>query len=220
MGVPATTGRLFTSLAGMEVGDYIVCNYQASSGAVGTFHNLGGSPTIEIPVTGTATPNGSFYFIKVDKGLLIADRVVQRSISWATLNTGKLIQGLPLSLVDGIGNTVECLIRSLTGGVAYADQNGNRHTDVNIRQYGGYPTNNEFVKYIMRSNLNGKATPDDDNVWHYENNFSWTQDTTFNGSTYRSIVGKGNSQERIGAQITTNTLTNVGFRPVLEYKEV
>jgi hypothetical protein len=95
MPVPATSGILRTTLASMNLGDYIVCNYQAPSGAVGTFSNLGGTAGAEISLTGDPVPNGTFYFIKADTGLLIADRVVQNSISWDTLNAGKLIQGNP-----------------------------------------------------------------------------------------------------------------------------
>jgi hypothetical protein len=96
MPAPAITGQLRTKVSDMQVGDYIVCNYVAgTSGALGTFSNLGGAAGTEIPVASSATPNGSFYFVKGDKGLLISDRVVQSSISWDTLNTGKVIQGLP-----------------------------------------------------------------------------------------------------------------------------
>jgi hypothetical protein len=98
MGVPATSGILRTNILDMQIGDYIVCNYQAASGVVGTFSNFGGIAGTEIPVASSATPNGTFYFIKADKGLLIADRVAQHSISWDALNAGKLIQGLPFAV--------------------------------------------------------------------------------------------------------------------------
>lgn len=103
MPVPATKGQLRTRIEDMQIGDYIVCNYLASSGAVGIFSNLGGTAGTEIPVTGSATPNGTFYFVKVDKGLLIADRVVQHSIRWDTLNAGKVIQGRPADFIRPSG---------------------------------------------------------------------------------------------------------------------
>lgn len=102
MPVPATTGQLRTKIEDMQIGDYIVCNYTASSGAVGTFSNFGGTAGTEIPVNGSATPNGTFYFVKVAKGLLVADRVVQYSISWDKLNVAKYIQGnsnIPITVV-------------------------------------------------------------------------------------------------------------------------
>ena len=103
MPVPATKGQLRTRIEDMQIGDYIVCNYLASSGAVGIFSNLGGTAGTEIPVTGSSTPNGTFYFVKVDKGLLIADRVVQHSIRWDTLNAGKVIQGRPADFIRPSG---------------------------------------------------------------------------------------------------------------------
>jgi len=91
---PGLTVR--TTLASMAIGDCIVCRYTALSGAVGYFSDLGTSVLAEIPVSGSATPDGTFYLIKVARGLLIADRVVQHSIPWNTLNTGKVIQNKSL----------------------------------------------------------------------------------------------------------------------------
>jgi hypothetical protein len=80
-------------LSDMNIGDCIPCRYTATSGAAGTFSELGTSAATEIPTTGTATPDGLFYFIKVDKGILIADRVVQTGIRWEVLNTKGYIEG-------------------------------------------------------------------------------------------------------------------------------
>lgn len=109
-----TEGLLRTKIEDMKVGDYIPCNYTATSGAVGTFSNLGGPVGTEIPIAGASAPNGTFYFVKADKGLLIADRVVQHSVTWDVLNTGKNIQGrrimtklnAPSSALAGAGNGV------------------------------------------------------------------------------------------------------------------
>jgi hypothetical protein len=95
MAMPATTGTLKTRVQDMEIGDYIVCNYLAASGAAGTFSNLGGAAGTEIPVAGSATPNGTFYWIKSARGLLIADRCVQHTRTWDSINTSKCIQGMP-----------------------------------------------------------------------------------------------------------------------------
>jgi hypothetical protein len=90
-----TTGlNQVSSLDNMTIGDCIPCRYTAtSSGSVGYFSELGTCTITEIPTTGTATPDGLFYFIKVDNGLLIADRIVQTNISWNALNTAKMIEG-------------------------------------------------------------------------------------------------------------------------------
>lgn len=84
-----------TTIEDMEIGDCIPCRYKAPvSGAVGEFSELGTCNAAEISKNGVvATPDGKFYFIKVDKGLLIADRVVQTNVSWQTLNNAGLIDG-------------------------------------------------------------------------------------------------------------------------------
>ena len=88
---PSLTQR--TNLEDMEIGDVISCEYTAASGTVGTFANLGNATKDVIPPASIATPNGSFYFIKVDENLLVADRVVQHSITWDALNAGGYIEG-------------------------------------------------------------------------------------------------------------------------------
>lgn len=96
MAQPSITGGILkTSLTEMNIGDYISCEYVASvANTAGTFANLGVATKAEIPVTGTTTPNGTFYFIKADKGLLIADRVIQTGVSWDVLNGAKYIEGI------------------------------------------------------------------------------------------------------------------------------
>jgi len=366
MPVPATKGQLRTRIEDMQIGDYIVCNYQASSGAAGKFSNLGGTAGTEIPVEGSATPNGTFYFVKVDRGLLVADRVVQHSISWNTLNAGKLIQGLPFyldnvplmtsnttpsgeafsnrnssyaewqafdknittffqsgftpsisspaylgyefptattinaysitpyggrdnpldfkfygsndrvnwTLLDTRTNVswtaskqlfvlnqpvvyksykLECtrtgggwfslvelelayvfdfeiIVRSLTGGVAYADANGNSSTT--DQGFGGWPTNNEWDKYIVNfpaDKIQAGKTLDD--VFHWDiDTGTWTQDTPITAiatSSLRVMRGKYklNGTYYGGLKYLTYSSSNQsgttwGFRPVFEYKEV
>jgi hypothetical protein len=355
-----------TRIQDMQVGDYIVCNYSATSGAVGTLSNLGGAPTTELPLGGSDTPNGSFYFIKVDKGLLIADRVVQHSISWDALNSGKLIQGgipwnaLPVMTsnttpngiasassifttdydawqafnrtIDALGwasdsptfpqwlsyefpvekvitgylircrtddviqapkdwtfegwdgqswvvldtrtdqtgwvaggsrsylftNTtafikyrlvcnsnngstvavsagelemfeVEAVTRSLTGGVAYAD--ANNYSTTTDASNGGWPADNEWDKYIVNSDLGGKITKGDDNVWHwYAGVATWVQDTpvlAWQGASnrvvrspyYASPAWYGASVNYVSYGGSSAVVSYVGFRPVFEYEE-
>jgi F5/8 type C domain len=121
MPVPATTGQLRTKISDMQIGDYIVCNYTASSGVVGTFSNFGGTAGAEIPVSGSSTPNETFYFVKVAKGLLVADRVVQHSITWDTLNARGVIQGTPCVL-SSITDAVPTMTSNNTpSGIARSD---------------------------------------------------------------------------------------------------
>lgn len=83
-----------SNLLSMIPGDAIPCRYTAlTTGVAGYFSELGTCVAPEIPIAGTATPDGLFYFIKNDKGMLIADRVIQTNISWDALNAAKFIEG-------------------------------------------------------------------------------------------------------------------------------
>lgn len=232
MPTPATTGQLRVNIADMQIGDYIVCKYNASSGAVGTFSELGTSTATEIPITGTATPNGTFYFVKVAKGLLVADRVVQVSISWDTLNAGKYIEGKTMTL-----GTTSGILRSLTGGVAYADQYGNK--SLTDQGYGGWSTSNEWDRFIVgfpQELIQNEKTLND--VFHWNGVATWCQDTPINGLPHHGGSISGASNHRIwrgypsgatgtvrqsvnyGNFSTSNvSATNIGFRPIFEYVE-
>lgn len=216
------------NLEEMEIGDTIPCEYTApTSGQVGTFQNLGAATKDLNSPESSATPDGSFYFIKVDKGLLIADRVVQHSISWDSLNEVKMIEGEPW-LYDG---TNTGLIRSLTGGVAYLDSSGGLATT--DQGLGAYPPINEWDKYIVKSDLGGKITPGDDNVWHKNNNQSYMQETPISAvftniggqtktmnSTQRILRGwddrTDNDWKGLSCATTSGNWSSTGFRPVLQ----
>jgi len=91
---PKTGGHLKERIQDMEIGDFIRCGYTALSGAAGIFYGLGtDTEEAEIPLDGTASPDGYFYFIKVKEGLLIADRVLQYGVSWFTLNAAGYAHG-------------------------------------------------------------------------------------------------------------------------------
>ena len=115
MGAPATAGKYVSGLSGMAIDDYIKCVYEAPySNVAGYFSQLGNKePWIEVHKTidGVEQPvekefyselpttpsseniSGYFYLIKVDYGMLIADRMVQQAISWETLNKKNYIYG-------------------------------------------------------------------------------------------------------------------------------
>ena len=87
-----------TDLQDLEIGKRIRCHYQAVSGQVGVFSNLGKETSDFIPSESSAIPNGDFYFICVDRDhlgrwKLIADRNIQHSISWDTLNSAGIASG-------------------------------------------------------------------------------------------------------------------------------
>ncbi|QSF43564.1 discoidin domain-containing protein [Paenibacillus tianjinensis] len=97
-----STGRLLhpdeiTDIKDLAIGKRIRCHYSAISGAVGTFSGLGQESSDFIPVASTATPNGDFYWIMVEdinkKKILIADRNIQHTISWDSLNSAGIASG-------------------------------------------------------------------------------------------------------------------------------
>lgn len=118
MAAPVTLGKLCSNTSDMEIGDYIKCVYEAPTDNVpGYFSQLGtinptkhivtttitdgGEPVVteeevaytELPTTPGTTASGFFYLLKADYGLLMADRMVQQWISWASLNTFNYIYG-------------------------------------------------------------------------------------------------------------------------------
>lgn len=367
--IQISSGDVVSSLTNMQVGDFIPCRYSASSNVAGGFSEFGTCTASEIPVTGTVTPDGLFNFVKVDKGLCIADRVIQTGVSWNVLNTVKFIEGCefnikypnskitafgdgtaygttsPAKLFDGIlvndgsnggyqvtnfidtlkiggilgspqklykiryytysaayqpslftieasndtttgldgnwtvlksysgypaigGNVwgeliinsdvaykayrynitttdgrkyfvmnelefilsmdIKGFVRSLSGGNSYSDVNGNSST-VNLG-LGAFPPNNEWDKYITNSNLKGKITAGDNNVWHYNESISWCQETPISG-TYTSSSGSTATNVTSAWRILrgsngvwgdfgfTPSNNPYGFRPVLTYKE-
>lgn len=238
MAMPATTGQLRTRVQDMQIGDFIKCHYNANNTtktAAGHFYAFAqDTAATEIPLVGlsTVTTMGFFYLVKVDLGLLIADRVVRNTMAWDVLNTAKYIQGRPQER-DGSGHDFgfDCTVRSLTGGVVYADANGNVSlTDIG---YNAWPTNNEWDKYIENSSKGYAA--DDDNVWHHKGIFSWVQDTPMNGSwtTNQGSSITASSSNRIcrgfesrtdnrnvSFTLSSSSVSHIGFRPVFEYKEV
>lgn len=109
MAAPKTNGVLRTKLADMKVGDYIKWQYTdgATYSDMGDFSDtVSGTelPTFDTradyfekdPATGLqtipTTKSGFFYFIKVDNGLLIADRAI-KIISKQTLNQKNYLKG-------------------------------------------------------------------------------------------------------------------------------
>lgn len=232
MGVPLTTGQLRTKIEDMEIGDYISCGYIGNTGtfntSVSSNHWLINRTASEIPLTSSSTPNGIFYFIKVGKGLLVGDRVVQHSLSWDVINSGKGIQGFPKTL-DNISGT----IRSLTGGVAFADTDGK--LSMTDKLLGGFPLNNEWDRYIINFPTNkiqsGKTL---DDVFHIDRNsnpnipYTWVQETPRLGFVGINNVTSTNLYRIVRVKFSNSFVSHlasstsgdyVGFRPVFEYKE-
>ncbi|WP_427051180.1 hypothetical protein [Paenibacillus sp. TC-CSREp1] len=232
MAVPATTGQLRERVEDMEIGDYIVWKYDSTI----TGYIFGGSTSGYTEIAVTGHPLGSmpakyfWYGIKVDKGLLISDRIVSHTVTWDWLNTNKFVEGFPLT-ISGISGAV----RSLSGGVLYADANGNKsNADLG---YGAFPSMNEWDKYIIKFPFNKISTGNTlDDVFHYLTNYTWCRETPIYG-TWKDSAGNtsssASSSHRIGRGSNTrtqwsdlnyagssNSSATWGFRPVFEYKEV
>lgn len=217
MPVPASTGQLRTSIKDMEIGDYIKISLDFNKSWEKGF-SITDSSFNEYNISSpTWTGSGYFYGIKVDKGLIISDRVIFIKYSWNDLNNLKLIEGIT-SQED---STLNFKVRSLTGGVAYADKNGNK--SLTDQGYGAWPTNNEWDKYITNfpSQLiqSGKAL---DDVFHWSGIYTLCQDTPIlqiASSSRRVNRGNIDSKGFLGILPTSNSGTSYGFRPTFEYKE-
>jgi hypothetical protein len=217
MPTPNTGGQLRSSIHDMEIGDYIVWR---SDGYV--YHMDNQAIVTERPVTGASSlemayQNTFWYGVKVAKGLIVADRVIEHSVSWDTLNSRRQIQGIPLTLGDG----TQGIMRSLGGGNAYADVNGDK--SLADQGFGAWPANNEYDKYI--AGMFGGA----DDVWHWSSNHTWCQDTPINGltdsggfasSNIKRIIRGYDNAKKTGYTESNQNVAWAGFRPVFEYKEV
>lgn len=237
MATPNTGGQLRTKIADMQVGDYIQVRHHYNSSNKIHLFEYWGNPAIatlsEMPVTGRDKTASQYvakaYFIKVDKGLLICDRIVTNTISWDELNSSDYIEGKTLEIkIDSI-NFVN------GGGYSYFNQTGI------IRSLGGgnkrmdtyamtaLPADNEFDVYLKQSNLNGMITPNDPAVWHHDAAFTWTQDTPdFKGDSSLSSATAGsrvlrhlnNGGASMSHASSSLARSDIGFRPVFEYQEV
>ncbi|RNB52690.1 hypothetical protein EDM57_21115 [Brevibacillus gelatini] len=96
------------NVSDLTVGKRIRCHYRASvSGQVGIFTDIGKENYVDgindfIPTTSTAIADGDFYFIMVDdfngQIKLIADRNLQHSLAWETLNLAGIASESGISL--------------------------------------------------------------------------------------------------------------------------
>ena len=124
------------------------------------------------------------------------------------------------------------LVRSLTGGIAYLGADGLPKTA--NADLGCWPPVNEWDKYIVNSNLGGKITAGDDNVWHWNGLASWCQDTpkigcvrpdnsSVSDATYRTLrayqQGIGFDKDGFWFAPSSTANASIGFRPVFEFLE-
>ena len=89
-----------------KLGDNISCRYTSpAENKIGYFSNLCSYSSDVIPVTGAVIPDGNFNWIFVGydtfgRKKFIADRNIQHSLPWDTINTEGFSQGKPLNISD------------------------------------------------------------------------------------------------------------------------
>lgn len=233
MAVPATTGKLCDRIEDMKIGDYIRWYHD---GVNYVMNNNTGSMS-EIPTEGQSNSISGlamyWYGVKASKGLIISDRVIRYSWSWGSINSSRSIE----SKYESISG-IEGVIRSLTGGVAYANEFG--EVSPTNMGFGAFPSNNEWDRYIV--NFPHELIEDGktlDDVFHWSGIISATSDTSMLGiainkssatkvadssrRTYRgSNIEAGNNRliTDFWAVPSTFSSDKIGFRPIFEYKEV
>lgn len=219
---PNTGGQLRTNIADMEVGDYIKVEFHFNY-PYSLIRDFQGS-TNEIPLigiddsqAGSSARYDFSYLIKVDRGLLVGDRVIVHKVSWDTLNALKAIQG-GIQTLNGING----ILRSLGGGNSYATADGKSSaTDTGN---GAWPVDNEWDTYIVKKDYGMGAGRND--VWHWDNIATWCQDTPLDGVRFSSgnnsrRTGRGfSSAANIEVGVPSTIAVTWGFRPVFEYQEV
>lgn len=192
-----------SDIVNMSIGDCVACRYTvSSSGVIGTFSEFTSCNAAPISYSSApATCDGLFYFIFVgydSRGRMkfLADRNIQNSISWNTINTAGYgcTEGLEVDL--GMGVFYRTSIRMVTGGYAAGD------------------LTNEWYKIVGENTLGNKITAGSDAIWHFSNNYTWTLTTYTSTSANRTTRGNSATISNYGnyESLITSAMT---FRPML-----
>jgi hypothetical protein len=185
MPIPATTGQLRARISEMEIGDYIVwgsngINYYFSDQPEGNERPITGASATSLPYSNTY-----WYAIKVAKGLLVSDRIIEHSVSWDSLNSTKRIQGVNITA----GNIIPIMTSSTSpeGEVIFSDEQTNfeafRAFDKKLGSNKPWMTNNgvntgyigyrftsprRIVKYSINSRTDNSSFPNSPKSWTFE----------------------------------------------------
>ncbi|WP_053417650.1 discoidin domain-containing protein [Viridibacillus arvi] len=129
------------------------------------------------------------------------------------------------------------IMRSLTGGVAYVDEDNNKTLIQSTHVRGAWPINNEWDKHINNSEIGREVKSLDKSIWNCGNSYTWTQDSPINGTftentgltqmaSSSSRVARGNKSGTVQTEykdynvLASNYVSErIGFRPVIEYRE-
>lgn len=188
-----------SSLNNIKLGDCIPCRYTATNGSVGTFSEFGTCIKDEIPVSGTATPDGLFYYIfdgydNLGRMKLTPDRNLQHSISWDSINSVGMVFGCRIFNSD---NNYKFISRLMTGGLSSTD------------------IDNEWDRIIVNSTLGGLITAGDNNIWHWSYILNWMSNTVNGNNTKRVLRGKSTISYYDTATLSSSYGIDVAFRPIL-----
>lgn len=108
--IPATKGKLCTKVSDMQIGDFIVINYNRTAAGYG----WNDTTVPEMALTGAVSGDTMKYgfLVKVAKGLLMADRVFANTLTWDTLNSVRWIEGVRWGV-----NAVPAMTSNTSGSV-------------------------------------------------------------------------------------------------------
>jgi len=99
--IPITQGGLQTTVAAMNIGDYIAARYvTASMTSHGTFSEIGTVDTAIVPVFTSSVLDGYVYLMKISKGLLVSLTQLYSGVNYATMNAVNRIYGSKVTVGD------------------------------------------------------------------------------------------------------------------------
>jgi hypothetical protein len=228
MATPQTNGVLRTTLESMNIGDYTKCeiNKLGSGPIVFTSSFLGNLSTdnnelstIPLYNAGSSITRMFFYLIKVDTGLLIADRIILANISAQILNGMDLFLGKKLS--------DNCMLRCLSRAeflkyISNSDLNGNIiKADANVWHglagTGANSTSLAFGSRYPEINQDRIGSNIKTSLYMNGSTYSAAAHAFMGGSALIPLVS-GFAVATFGLSNGVSTLSQyLAFRPALEY---
>jgi hypothetical protein len=230
MAAPQTNGVLRTTLESMNIGDYIKCEYSQTNTILGVFtagflansKNISAELTIAPRLVGSTVNqlyiSGFFYLIKVDTGLLIADRMVVCNISAQTLNSKNYLLGAKLS--------DNCMVRSLSRAeflkyISNSDLNGNIiKADSNVWHGQDGTALTTQVANLSKFEVNHDRIGSKIKTSLFLDGTTWDETTQSHGGGYATTELPILQNYVDPSYFVSGTFTSTfysGFRPALEY---
>ena len=193
MAIPAyTQGELKTTVAEMNIGDYIAAQYTTTNfaTALGTISNLGTVDTDTLNDFSNTNLDGVIYLMKMAKGLLVSTSRLGSTLTYYQLSGMGLMSGKKITLDDATNTGVEYLLR--------------------------IPTFKEFM--LMMGNLGGVIDPDNRAAQFGDGSINvneWVSNIRYD--LYGGYYNLNSSQTGTVPNFTSNTYTSCYYRLVLGY---